>query len=326
MFTRVTKQSSKQVNSFLPTRATPAANAGSAWPTNKEVIWVICHPNKKQSLRASRPPIHGHDVGNVREVRACWLVVLCRCTTANHPHGLHVLWRTKALTLSGSGAAGIGCGADSAWSRTQRRQPSKHETSFLPRAASWRWLRSTGQRIPLTRCPVQMHDSQSPPWASCPVTNQGADTVRLRSRWHWLRGQFGLVKDPEATAFQTWDKFLASGRQLTVTTFDRSENPADSLSCADAQQPIAPIGFMSCNGLRRWRCPIPEPMWRPANMNARAQIYTTCNDTWLGWFIFCKDTFMPPPMELLLVLLLLHLLFGPETRKRLCIQKDWNKP
>ena len=166
MFTRVTKQSSKQVNSFLPTRATPAANAGSAWPTNKEVIWVICHPNKKQSLRASRPPIHGHDVGNVREVRACWLVVLCRCTTANHPHGLHVLWRTKVLTLSGSGAAGIGCGANSVWSRTQRRQPSKH--------ASWQWLRSTGQRIPLTRCPVQMRNSQSLLSASCPVTDWGA--------------------------------------------------------------------------------------------------------------------------------------------------------
>ena len=64
------------------TRATPAANAGSAWPTNKE---VICHPNKKQFLRASGPPVDGHDVGHVREVRACRLVVPCRCTTANHP-------------------------------------------------------------------------------------------------------------------------------------------------------------------------------------------------------------------------------------------------
>ena len=169
MFTRVTKQSSKQVNSFLPTRATPAANAGSAWPTNKEVIWVICHPNKKQSLRArrwkrpwspcmlTRRPVQMHD-------------------SQSPPHGLHVLWRTKALTLSGSGAAGIGCGANSVWSRTQRRQPSKHETSFLPRASSWRWLRSTGQKIPLTRCPVQMHNSQ------CPVTDWGADAVRFQNR------------------------------------------------------------------------------------------------------------------------------------------------
>ena len=41
--------------------------------------------NKKQFFRASGPPVHGHDVGHVREVRACRLVVLCRCATANHP-------------------------------------------------------------------------------------------------------------------------------------------------------------------------------------------------------------------------------------------------
>ena len=191
MFTRVTKQSSKQVNSFLPTPATPAANAGSAWPTNKEVIWVICHPNKKQSLRASRPPIHGHDVGNVREVRACWLVVLCRCTTANHP-------------LMGF----MSCDEPRRW-HCQAPEPLALAAGPIRPGQGRR-----GDSLPNMR------------QVSCLGPPVDGDYVRQVRESRWL---------------------------------------AVLCRCT-----IAPIGFMSCNGLRRWRCPIPEPMWRPANMNARA--------------------------------------------------------
>ena len=104
-----------------------------------------------------------------------WMVWDGACPIPFHAHwlsGASYSWTTmiyKAVQLfndvdpSGSGTAGIGCGAYSAWSRTQRRQPSKHETSFLPQAASWQWRRWTDQKNPLTRRPVQMHDNQSSP-------------------------------------------------------------------------------------------------------------------------------------------------------------------
>ena len=195
MFTPVTKQSSKH-GQFIFTDSRYTSCERRFGLAHKQ-RGHMSHMSSKQETISSRLK-----AANSRSRR--WKRPWSPCMLTRRPVQMHdsqspphVLWRTKALTLSGSGAAGIGCGANSAWSRTQRRQPSKHETSFLPRAASWRWLRSTGQRIPLTRCPV--HNSQSLLSASCPVTDWGADAVRFRNRcgdlqtWTLVRKSTQLV-------------------------------------------------------------------------------------------------------------------------------------
>ena len=127
-FTHATKQSSKQVHSFLPTRATPAANAGSAWPTDQE---VICLPNKTQFFRASGSPVDGDDVGNVGAVSARRLSVLCRCTTASHPRMGFMScnesrrWRCQVPQPLSPAAEPVRPGQ-----QTQRWQSSKHDTIF----------------------------------------------------------------------------------------------------------------------------------------------------------------------------------------------------
>ena len=149
------------------------------------------------------------------------------------------------------------------------------DSTFYPRAASAypeSWMVWDGA------CPIPFHahwlSGASYSWTTmiykavvCAVV-QWCCSFRFRNRWHWLRSQFGLVKDPGATAFQTWDKFLASGRQWRRWTDQKNPLTRRPVQMHDSQS--SPMGFMSCTGSRRWRCQIREPMWRPANINAPA--------------------------------------------------------